>query len=1041
VSYLLKRVALALFFLVSLVSATAISNNIFGVKHEITSSPNYFVETNWAAYSNSSNENITFSFGNSSYIKGAITNAGGGTTSPLLNYSMGARFYPYNATSAFNLTAGGKLVFHGFAIRVDEPAFSDTGSYTVREMNGAQCTGTILASGSANIAQGTWTNITGLSLVLNAGVEYCAYITADTKFSVIKSSNDNLFGIGIGSDDGTNWVALGGVKSLGDWNLTEYVPVRSPKISTNTSSNTVILAGYENGSAYSLASGDYYESQSVGYGRYSFGLDLISDSNAFWGLHSSGTNKYVEFYRSGGTFQLYTNNGIGADTLLNIIPSWFGVNAPLNYHEYYIDYQPDRVIFGVDGKYLATMTTTIPTPPIDIWVSLGGTAFKNFSRYENELPSDASIILWGNGSGKYNSTFRTFATSSQVESDAWVTSNLQYGSDGGDRYLTNGTATYRFVAPENYNFSSCAIVFDGKSFTSNWVSAEVSSNGSSYSLIYNISNEGKQSWLNLNSLGVLPASTLYLRGTISPSCGNNCQMFRIAAPININCSLTNTTQITFSLGVGANNLTAVTSNGSSNYNVTISRYETPTLVVNVTQASGEGLLLSAFNVNMSNGTSSVQNESSSFDGYHVKFPMSWLWDGTTTVKLVASGYNTTNATTTLSTSSATTHQFLSYSMEFAALNVFIYDELSLSKLNGTTVITNTTNTTTYTNLQNFSASYLTTPNGAVTVSVNNASNASPTYYPRSYYTTVGTNTAIDLNVYLLPYSVYSSLVRFKVVSGNQQALIGARVTIRKYIDSAWVAVGQQDTDSAGVSAFYMDINTPYQVVATYGTSSTSSTLIPTSQDYVLTFGGTATEPTSYFSNFSMQLTPSYFNSSDEVETISLNVSDYNGTVTSMTLNLSYSNGTVFYNNTVTGSPSGGVIQIAVNKTGKGNSIIASAIVSRSNYNTLSFNRTYDTGTYGNSTYSWLNAAEGIQTSDLSLGARAFLIVFLALLTTAFLARHLPYGYAPIIAVGALIGWGGFFINVNANSVFSNILVIGGGFAALWLIWSKYVRGQ
>lgn len=654
----------------------------------------------------------------------------------------------------------------------------------------------------------------------------------------------------------------------------------------------------------------------------------------------------------------------------------------------------------------------------------------NFSSNAN-ISSGVTSMLWANGSGQMGVAYPVNALHLNELWSVSVTGIQPTSASDGFYYpyATSPNAVFNyssFKPPIGYSFSDCQL----RANTHDFNQGDFITGMANGKVFLNNTAVTNTSAVNLSQ--VIGASDNYvINFTLhTPNPAISYARFLEGGAFQLNCTLVNTTANKLpSLTQGANLFTSTGNNGT-NYTIQLSRQEDPTLVINGTN-SVTSTQIASVGISVSNGTNTLTNTSAAQGSASVRFLFSQLWDGLTTVVLTATGFNTTNSTTTLSASSATTHQFLSYSMAPAALTMQIFDELTLLPLNATTTITNTTDTNVTGYLQNFSYSYNTIPQGSITITVSNTS-----YYPRTYFSTLGSASAIVLNVYLVPQSVFSSLVRFHVVGSNSQGISGAQITIRKFISGAWVAVGQQTTDSSGSAAFYMDINTQYEVIAVYGAQSSSLTLIPTSQDYTINLGTTSViPPTSSFGNLTVDLQPLTFNTSLSSETVSLNVTDLAGTISSFTLSLYFNNGTMFYTNTTPGSPSGGRVPVIVSKAGKEPRVIAYVSVSRSSFPTVAFNRSYVVGTFGNGTYSFNNFVDGVQNSDLSLGARAFLVLFLSILTAAFLSRHTPYGYAGLLAVLAMVFWSGIF------GGFAAVILVGGFFGLIWLLFSKYVRGQ
>ena len=362
------------------------------------------------------------------------------------------------------------------------------------------------------------------------------------------------------------------------------------------------------------------------------------------------------------------------------------------------------------------------------------------------------------------------------------------------------------------------------------------------------------------------------------------------------------------------------------------------------------------------------------------------------------------------------------------LNISIFDETTTLGVLGNVTISNSTNSSSFVNIQNLINSTASLPTGTITITISNT-----TYYPRTYYLTINESNITSLNAYLLEQSAFSLLVRFHLLSQSQAAVSGATVTVQKLIGGAWVEVAQMNSDATGTAAFFLDVRTTYQVTVTAAGYSTGSfSLTPSLQDYYVTLSSVSgVSLPMLFTNLSVEFEPVIFNATPDVQAVSLAVIDANNSVVNQTLGLWFTNGTLIYSQTVTGSPAGANITVNVNLTDKGAAIIAGFEVNRGGFAPFTINRTLQIPVnYGAGSMSWDAGIVALKSSDASLMLRGLMVLMFSILGTVWVSRYAPPGYSGLVAALFLA-----FFSVILGIMYVAVLVaviVG----LLWLIFEK-----
>lgn len=221
-----------------------------------------------------------------------------------------------------------------------------------------------------------------------------------------------------------------------------------------------------------------------------------------------------------------------------------------------------------------------------------------------------------------------------------------------------------------------------------------------------------------------------------------------------------------------------------------------------------------------------------------------------------------------------------YTVNLTTPRVYIqaYDAVSLGRIYFDATLSNTTNTT------NFYGNYwlnksvyeIPTSPSAVTFTISNGTS----YYPSAYSYSITLNQTNDtaFSAYLQPVSNTTiHFVRFSVKDLGQVPIQTATVQVQKQIGGVYTTIAQQDTDSSGTAAFYLDALTAYNVIITKaGYITSTSTLVPSGTDYMYTLSSTGGSGFSYaYSDTTSNLTPSSLSSYLFTINASVNSTDCN----------------------------------------------------------------------------------------------------------------------------------------------------------------------
>lgn len=379
--------------------------------------------------------------------------------------------------------------------------------------------------------------------------------------------------------------------------------------------------------------------------------------------------------------------------------------------------------------------------------------------------------------------------------------------------------------------------------------------------------------------------------------------------------------------------------------------------------------------------------------------------GSFTVEVLAAGYNSTNTTFNLNTTSEINYTITSLE---SGIIIYAFDEASCAsscqRIYLGVFASNGTSTTSNYSLNYFiNSSYTAFPQGTVTLTINNSVNG--TYYPRDYLVTISSTSTFVLNTYLLNQTGTTISATYCTITSANSPIGGSTITIQRLFGSSYVTVAQTTTGSDGCAVFYLDSTVTYQVVATAsGYSSLTVTGAPRSIQYLVLSS----------SNVVLGFLGAYHDSEDIIETIlqpldsalsldwvlvNFTIYSYNSTLTNWGMLCDY-NGTTIYNVNVTTSPSGGstttnitITNKTVAQNGTG-SFFCYGLFDRTGYNTTFINRTYYLN-YANTSFTNSSVSGGIDAVNQGAFSTQFLTI-MSIVATAVITA----GLAPFVPVGA-----------------------------------------
>jgi hypothetical protein len=417
-----------------------------------------------------------------------------------------------------------------------------------------------------------------------------------------------------------------------------------------------------------------------------------------------------------------------------------------------------------------------------------------------------------------------------------------------------------------------------------------------------------------------------------------------------------------------------------------------------------GSLLNSFFVSATNGTFTSAGYTNGTNT-SVFVNTSLLPTGSSTITYIKSGFKTYPVTKTLTSVGGTV---VGYSYPAGLIINAVKDETTLATLTFNVTIYNSTNSVSFNGITSLEKNNTEIPNGDVTIIINNASGG---YEQRYFYTTITDQTLVNNTYYLLANT--DGLIRsFFVKNQNQNGIIGALVTIKRFIGGSWIMIAQKVTDSSGTTAFLMNPSTQYQVEATYqGLSSGIQTITPSESEYTIYITtGTSYTYTNIFNTVSYSISPQYL-------TLPRTNSTYiNFSVVCTTNDLEYirtvltdENLTVIYDSNLT-SGSGGNINANIDTTNL-SAVYGTFYIKRTNYNLFTDTQNYLVRdyTFGNvSFFSFLTMLSG--DTSMSDFTKSIISLFV---TVGIMAGVVSMGIQPmgagvvgmaIITILSIMGW-------------------------------------
>lgn len=361
---------------------------------------------------------------------------------------------------------------------------------------------------------------------------------------------------------------------------------------------------------------------------------------------------------------------------------------------------------------------------------------------------------------------------------------------------------------------------------------------------------------------------------------------------------------------------------------------------------------------------------------------------------------------------------------FGLLVIQAKDELNLGVKTANFTISNSTNSTTYTgNGVWFNKTINEVPSGQLTVQVSNHTCLTGNPLPRSYQVNTLTDST-NFTAYLLCDGSSPSLVSFYVQDYYEHRLAGASVVAKKSIGGTLVPVTSALTDSTGVSALYLDINTAYQITVSLGGYSTvTSYVTPSQSSYTVTMysSNSSVGFQTMFDGLAFNIQPetSYlFGDAQNLSSLSFYLNDTLSQLNFWGWNVSDYQGAQLYFQNYTAAPGGGLDSVSVNLTLHPFNATVLYWFSRANYSAWTYNRTFI-----------INPVESGGLSDAlrspaQNGASKLMLSIIGAIIAAFLtvpfSRIIPQG-AGIIALfvmGLIAYSGGLTWGVYALTVFT-----------------------
>jgi hypothetical protein len=461
----------------------------------------------------------------------------------------------------------------------------------------------------------------------------------------------------------------------------------------------------------------------------------------------------------------------------------------------------------------------------------------------------------------------------------------------------------------------------------------------------------------------------------------------------------------------ANISAAINSNSSAYYNYFVPLWRLQEFHLD----SGNGTNVTSFSLT---AYQSGLNSTYSTSNGTIQISLGSLPTGTVVFQVTATGYNSTNTSFSINSSSEINATLTTTA---AGIIIYAYDEtFTTTRIYFSFLSTNSSGSASDYNSNYFwNGTYTNTSltRGLTTLTFNNSING--TYGSRSYITTIDSTTAAILNVYLLNYSLVTAVYEnVCTITSAGTTIAGATVTFQKSISGSYVTVAQVTTGSDGCAALWTDSATLYQIVASatgYNTGTVTAYgkstqyLVLTSSSVVLGWSSTYADDLDLVLS---RLQPEQASLYTSPVVVNYTVYSYNGTLTSFGMYCEY-NGTSIYNVNVTGSPSGGSTTSSIVTTNKTNPtyFFCYGYFTRSGYNNTYTNRTFYIYS-ANTTFSNASISQTVNNSinaNFSTGTLTIAAIVLTAVGTAGLTGvsatvGSPLG-AGVISVALITGFG------------------------------------
>jgi len=349
-----------------------------------------------------------------------------------------------------------------------------------------------------------------------------------------------------------------------------------------------------------------------------------------------------------------------------------------------------------------------------------------------------------------------------------------------------------------------------------------------------------------------------------------------------------------------------------------------------------------------------------------------------------------------------------------------FDEKTpLTKINFNVTFTNSTTSVTFLNQNSFNAKYDDVTFGDTTITISSSG-----YQTRKYYTTIYTDTFLNLSAYLLSTSS-GQIVRFHIVTIADQPIQSVLSTAQLSIGGTYTTVEQATSDSSGTASLYLDSTSTYQITFTHPSYTTSVLSInPTQQDYKITMLGTSNfvNNTFEYGDVTVKLTPSgtsLLRHSPGNTTLNYTVSAPSGDLTEWGWFVKY-NGTTLYNSSYLSNAYGGNDFYFVNTSNLTGFLYVDMYYTKTGYNTTWITNIYTMNniTLGNNTLADIFGRFEGDNYGFAKTTMTFWGFVMILFLMGYVAQFSTYG-------SGVIGWLGLVVMFYAGLVSGSIIIIVG----------------